>query len=96
MIDLLLIILLIISLFKPDILLSKKVKERANQEQQAILVKNSRKIYAILVAFFESSALIRYVSTLGAILAIIFFILFITISLPAVKENRRILKELGI
>ena len=96
MIDLLLIILLIISLFKPDILLSKKVKERASQEQQTILVKNSRKIYAILVAFMESLALMRYVALLGVILMIIFFILFLTVSLPAVKENRRILKELGI
>ncbi len=40
MIDLILIIMIIVSLAKPDILLSKKMKEKANEEQKNILTKN--------------------------------------------------------
>ena len=40
MIDLILIIMLIVSLAKPDILLSKKMKEKATDEQKNILTKN--------------------------------------------------------
>ena len=54
MLDLFLIIILIISIAKPDILLAKNVKEKASDEQKQILVKNYRKIYAILIALFES------------------------------------------
>lgn len=50
MLNLILIIMLIISLFKPDILLAKKLKEKANDEQKVILTKNLRKICAIIVA----------------------------------------------
>ena len=80
MLDLFLIIILIISLAKPDILLAKKVKEKASDEQKQILVKNYRKIYAILIALFESLAIMRYSSIIGGVLAIIFIILFFTIS----------------
>lgn len=55
MIDLILIIMIIVSLAKPNILLSKKMKEKAN----------------------------------------IFAILFFTISVPAIKENSKIIKELN-
>ena len=96
MVDLILIIMLIVSLSKPDILLSKKMKERANDEQKIILTKNLRKIYAITVAFFESTALMRYTEILGAILAIVCIILFFVISLPAIKENSKIKKELEL
>ena len=96
MIDLILIIMLIVSLFKPDVLLSKKTKEVANEEQRKILIKNYRKIYAIMIATFESLALMRYTEYVGMILAIIFIILFFVISLPAVKENKKIQKELNI
>lgn len=95
MIDLILIIMLIISLAKPDILLSKKIREKATDEQKNILTKNSRKIYAIAVATFESLALMRYTEFVGIILTIIFLILFFVISLPAIKENSRITKELN-
>ena len=88
MLDLFLIIILIISIAKPDILLAKNVKE--------ILVKNYRKIYAILIALFESLAIMRYSSIIGGVLAIIFIILFFTISWPATKQNKQILKELEI
>ncbi len=91
MLDLILIIMLIVSLFKPDILLSKKMKESANDEQKIILTKNSRKIYAIMVALFESMALMRYTEMMG----IVFTILFLVISLPAIKENLKITKELN-
>lgn len=86
--------MLIISLSKPDILLSKKIKEKANDEQKTILTKNLRKIYGIMVATFESLALMRYNELVGIILAIVFIILFFTLSLPAIKENSRITKEL--
>ena len=95
MIDLILIIMLIVSLAKPDILLSKKMKEKATDEQKNILTKNLRKIYAIMVATFESLALMRYTEFIGIILAIVFIILFFVVSLPAIKENSRITKELN-
>ncbi len=104
MIDLILIILLIISLFKPDVLLAKRLKEMANEEQKALLVKNERKIYAILVAILESISLATYALTysptytlivrmVGIILTVVFIVLFFVISLPAVRENRKIVKE---
>ena len=95
MLDLILIIMLIMSLFKPDILLSKKIKEVANEEQKMILIKNSRKIYVIMIALFESLAIMRYTEVVGVILTIVFIILFFIISIPAVKENSKIRKELG-
>ena len=95
MLDLVLIILLIISLFKPDILLSKKLKEKANDEQKKILTKNLRKIYAVTVASFESISLTRYNILFGGILLIICLILLFTISLPAAKENSKLIKELN-
>ncbi len=94
MLDLILIIMLIISLVKPDILLSKKIKEKATDEQKIIITKNLRKIYAIMVATFESVAIMRFNGVVGTILTIVFLILFFTISLPAIKENKRIIKEL--
>ena len=95
MIDLILIIIIIVSLAKPDILLSKIMKEKANEEQKNILTKNLRKIYAIMVALFESLALMRYKETVGIILTIVFLILFFVISVPAIKENSKITKELN-
>ena len=95
MIDLILIIIIIVSLAKPDILLSKKMKEKENEEQKNILTKNLRKIYAIMVALFESLALMRYKETVGIILTIVFLILFFVISVPAIKENSKITKELN-
>ena len=94
MIDLILIIMLVISIFKPDILLAKNIKEKASEEQKTILTKNLRKIYAITVATFESLALMRYTEFIGVILALVFIILFFTLSLPAIKENSKITKEL--
>ena len=96
MLDLFLIIILIISLAKPDILLAKKVKEKASDEQKQTLVKNYRKIYAILIALFESLAIMRYSTIVGFVLVIIFFILFFTISWPATKQNKQIINDLGI
>ena len=95
MIDLILIIMLIISLAKPDILLSKKIKEKANDEKKSILTKNIRKVYAITVALLESIALMRYTKFFGSILVILFIILFFVISLPAIKETSKITKELN-
>lgn len=94
MIDLILIIMLIVSLSKPDILLAKKVKEKANEEQKNIMVKNLRKIYAIMVGLFESMALMRYTEIVGIILTIVCIVLFVVISVPAIKENSKIMKEL--
>ena len=96
MLDLFLIIILIISVAKPDILLAKNVKAKASAEQKQILVKNYRKMQAILIALFESLAIMRYSTIIGFVLVIIFFILFFTISWPATKQNRQILKDLEI
>ncbi len=96
MLDLFLIIILIISIAKPDILVAKNVKEKASDEQKQILVKNYRKIYAIVIALFESLAIMRYSTIIGLVLVVIFFILFFTISWPATKQNKQILKELGM
>lgn len=99
MIDLILIIMLIISLFKPDVLLSKKVKQRASDEQKSTLAKNLRKTYGILIAVFESMALRRYVNEdfeiLLLIVTIVLLILFFIFAIPAIKENSRITKELN-
>ena len=95
MINLILIIMLIVSLSKPDILLSKKVRENANDEQKVKLTKNLRKIYGITIGLLESSALMRYSQGIGAVLSIVFLILFFKISLPAIKENSNINKELN-
>lgn len=98
MIDLILIILLIVSISKPDVLLGKKVKEKANEEQKNILAKNIRKTYGILIAVLESMAIRRYVDDdLGIvflIISIVLLVLFFVFALPGIKENRRILKEL--
>ncbi len=95
MLDLILIIMLIVSLAKPDVLLAKKMKENASEEQKAILVKNLRKIYAIFIGVIESLALIRYTQIVGIILVIVFAVLFFVISLPAIKENSKIVKEVN-
>ena len=104
MIDLILIIMLIVSLAKPDVLLSKKMKEKATDEQKKILTKNLRKIYAIIVAgievsflmgHFESSAFMRQFEFVWIILAIVFIILLFVVFLPAIKEFSRIKKELN-
>ena len=71
------------------------MKEKANEEQKNILTKNLRKIYSVIVALFESLALMRYTEIVGIILAIVFIILFIIISVPAIKENSKITKELN-
>ena len=68
---------------------------QANEEQKNILTKNLRKIYSVIVALFESLALMRYTEIVGIILAIVFIILFIIISVPAIKENSKITKELN-
>lgn len=94
MIHLIFIIILIIGIFKPDVLLAKQIKEKASEEQKTILTKNVRKISASIVATFESLALMRYTEFLGAILALVCIILLFPLSLPAIKENFKIAKEL--
>ncbi len=94
MLDLILIILILVSLAKPDILLAKKVKEKASEEQQLTMAKNLRKIYAILVGLIESIALMRYSIIPGLVLTIAFLVLFFIFSVPAIKENSKIMKEL--
>lgn len=98
MLDLILIILLIVSISKPDILLAKKVREKANDEQKNVLAKNLRKIYGFLIATIETVALHRYVDgdleIVLHIVTIVIFILFCVFAIPGIKENRKILKEL--
>lgn len=98
MLDLILIILLIISIAKPDILLAKKVREKANEEQKNVLAKNIRKVYGFLIATIETVALHRYVDgdleIVLHIVTIVIFILFCVFAIPGIKENRKILNEL--
>ena len=91
MLDLILIIFLIISIWKPEVLLAKKVREKADEEQKKILVKNLRKIYGVLIALLESAALMRYISVVGLVLVIVFLVLFFVFVVPAIKENRKII-----
>ena len=95
MLDLILIIMLIVSLFKPDVLLSKKMKEKANEEQKIVLTNNLRKQYFVIVGLLESASLIRHFGTVGRIIGIVFLVLFFTVCLPAIKETNKIAKELN-
>lgn len=95
MLDLILIIMLIVSLFKPDVLLSKKMKEKANEEQKTVLINNLRKQYFVIVGLLESASLIRYFESIGIILAIVFLVLFFKVALPCIKETNKIAKELN-
>lgn len=95
MLDLILIILLIMSISKPEVLLAKKIREKANDDQKKILVKNLRKIYGLMIGVFESLALIRYIQMVGIILFVTFLILFLIIAIPAIRENSKIVKELN-
>ena len=52
-IEMAVVIFLVISYFKPNILLSKKVREKVDEKQKEILVKNRREIYFLLVVTFE-------------------------------------------
>ena len=95
MLDLFLIIMLIVSFSKPDVLLTKKMKEAANDEQKAILTKNFRKIYAVFIGLIESLSLIRYFAMVGIVLSVVCLVLVFVISIPAIKENNKIVKELN-
>lgn len=94
MIDAILLGLLLVSLVKPDVLLSKKVKDKATEEQKAFLAKNYRKVYGLLIATIESLALSMYIGPVGCILALVCAVLFFVIAWPASKENRKLVKEI--
>ncbi len=94
MLNIILTIIILISLFKPQVLLAKKVKEKTNDEQRVILANNLRKIYSIMIATLEALVIMRYNEIIGMILIVIFLVLFFAISLPAAKENSKIIKEL--
>lgn len=98
MLDAILIILLIVSISKPDVLLAKKIRAKANDEQKKVLAKNLRKIYGIFIAVIELQALRRYVDEdLGLVLliaTIILLILFFIFAIPGIKQNKEIIKNL--
>lgn len=95
MLNLILIVLLIISLSKPDILIAKKYREKANDEQKAILAKNLRKSYVVFICATETLGITRYFGYLGVIPLVISVVLFFALSVRAgIKENRKIVKEL--
>ncbi len=96
MLDLILIIMIIISLAKPEILLSKDMKEKANEEQKKQLASNYRKLYSIVVASLESAALLRYNMIVGLVCIVISLILLFAIAIPAKNKNKVILQELGL
>lgn len=98
MLDLFLIILLIISISKPDVLLAKKVKESTTEEQKNTLAKNFRKIYGLLIATIECTALQRYIdsdfSFIFLLVSLVLLVLFFVFAIPAIKENREIVKNI--
>ena len=100
MIYLILIIMLIISISKPDVLLSKKIKVKASEEQNRILAKDLRKIYGFLIVAFVILRLItEYIDGIGGLICIliyviIFLVLIFKILLPAKKEYSEITKGL--
>jgi len=97
MISIILIILLIVSISKPDIFLSAKNKAKLSEEEIKKYANNSRKIYSIIIILFESTSLITYgseiLSIIGIIAAIVSIILFFKLSLPAIKENKAMLEK---
>lgn len=95
MIDIILIIFLIVSWFKPEVLLSKKMKEKATEEEQKILVSNYKKYISCFILFLESYSIENnYSAGIGLILIIISFILLLKFGWPAIKENSKIVKEI--
>lgn len=54
-------------------MLFSNVKEKVLDEQKQILVTNYRKIYAILIALFESLVIMRYSTIVGSVLALFLF-----------------------
>lgn len=100
MLEILLVIMLIISLVKPESILSKKIKERANDEQKAILANNTRKIFPFVFVGFELtvgslSRIISISETVKIILMIIWLICVFVIIWPIAKESSKIRKELN-
>jgi hypothetical protein len=67
-------------------MLFSNVKEKVLDEQKQILVKNYRKIYAILIALFESLAIMRYSTIVGSVLAL--FLLFYFLQFLGLLQNR--------
>ena len=57
-------------------MLFSNVKEKVLDEQKQILVTNYRKIYAILIALFESLVIMRYSTIVGSVLALFLFFFF--------------------
>lgn len=67
-------------------MLFSNVKEKVLDEPKQILVKNYRKIYAILIALFESLAIMRYSTIVGSVLAL--FLLFYFLQFLGLLQNR--------
>lgn len=95
MLSLIILILGIVSLFKPEVLLSKKMKEKCNEEQKKILAKNLRKIDFSLILLLEYHEISKYYKNIETIYLIILLILFFVLVLPASKEIQKIKKELN-
>ena len=90
------VIMLILILIKPDILISKKIKSLANDEQLKELITNLKKTYSIGCATIIGILLFDFSTILSLIIVIPMLILLFTVGLPASKKASNILKELGI
>lgn len=99
MIDLILIIILIISISKPEIMLkfiSKTLREKATKEEKENLIVDLRTAVLYSVLLLESLAISNYTVFISIILIIIFGILWVEKAYPAIrriKQTVKILKE---
>ena len=99
MIDLILIIILIISISKPEIILkfiSKTLREKATKEEKENLIVDLRTAVLYSVLLLESLAISNYTVFISIILIIIFGILWVEKAYPAIrriKQTVKILKE---
>ncbi len=92
-IEMAVVIFLVISYFKPNILLSKKVREKVDEKQKEILVKNRREIYFLLVVTFEFVTDTVVAPWWFNLFTISFCIVMWILTIPQIKENRKIIKE---
>lgn len=96
MAQLILIVIFIMAVIKPDLMIGKEYKEKATEEQKEKLYKNARITYGSFAGFFagESIFLLMDSSLLTLVFTIGFFVLLFTTIIPAMKETSQITKEL--
>ncbi len=96
MLTLVLLVFIIISYSKPELLISKKIKENATDEEKNIVSKNLRNIYITIILLIEGSSLISRTSGILQILGFVFAVIGIVCIvkfIPKFKENKEILNK---